>query len=214
MGGSGDVVGSWVPSQLVHHLLGKPSQPLGSPPICTRPQTPPAAVLCTALQCSILQAQDSSVLELCLFLSVGPRRGVTVWGNHSLSPSHTFSLFLSPKGLFLRPALPAWESLELQCVRFHRLGLNHSVCHHPAISNILLFSQQCSDSLTVCFPFGFGGQLNKSSVTHTTMARNHTTEIKSKIQLEDQKVKSLPFYSISNAASPVPTPPNPPLSSC
>ena len=106
MGGSGDVVGSWVPSQLVHHLLGKPSQPLGSPPICTRPQTPPAAVLCTALQCSILQAQDSSVLELCLFLSVGPRRGVTVWGNHSLSPSHTFSLFLSSKGLFLRPALP------------------------------------------------------------------------------------------------------------
>ena len=129
------------------HLVGKPSsQPLGSPSICTTPQSLSSF---TALPCAPMYCSGGRAVQL--FLSVAPRRGVTVWGNHSLSPSHTFSLFLSSKGLFLRPALPAWESLELQCVRFHRLGLNHSVCHHPAISNILLFSQQCSDSLTCVF---------------------------------------------------------------
>ena len=50
---------------------------------------------CTALVYSAGTRVQCRAVELCLFLCVGPRRGVTVWGNHSLSPDHTFSLFLS-----------------------------------------------------------------------------------------------------------------------
>ena len=98
MGGSGDVVGSWVPSQLVHHLLGKPSQPLGSPPICTRPQTPPAAGLCTAMVYSAGSRQFSAGV-VSVFVCGPKARCHSVGEPQSVTISHILPLSFSQRSL-------------------------------------------------------------------------------------------------------------------
>ena len=147
------------------HLVGKPSsQPLGSPSICTTPQSLSSF---TALPCAPMYCSGGRAVQL--FLSVAPRRGVTVWGNHSLSPAHTFSFFLSSKP-------PKVSSSDLPCLGKSGAAMcRFPLCVSPPtnLKHSSVFTALTHSS--VCFPFEV--QLNKSTLTHKTVAWNHTWEL-------------------------------------
>ena len=171
MGGSGDAVGSWVPSQ----PLPSGGETLPAPGLTSylhkttnSVQLQLCTLHCNGVFCSLKTVQCRA-LELCLFLSVGPRRGVAVWGNHSLSPAHTFSFFLSSKP-------PKVSSSHLPCLGKSGLAkCTFPLCVSPPtnLKHSSVFTALTHSS--VCFPFGM--QLNKSTLIHKTVAWNHTWEL-------------------------------------
>ena len=88
------------------HLVGKPSQPLGSPPICTTPQIALRWCSCSAAKRAQFCAEQQSCVCFCLWAQGAVSQCGVTTVCHQITHSPSFFPPLHSKGLLFRPALP------------------------------------------------------------------------------------------------------------
>ena len=153
------------------HLVGKPSQPLGSPPICTTPQT---LSNCSALRWCILQLQEYILVRSSRVVSVfvcGPKALCHSVGQpQSVTRSHILplSFLLSTLKVSSSDLLRLGKSRADAMYTFPQLRGKTSVNHHPHVLHILPFSQLFF-ALTRSSVYFTSAVLNKSSQNSKSM---------------------------------------------